>query len=189
MVEQSSTDNNNKVSTYEEQIAESIKKQLAATQNQSNRDDVVSTGGQTYSIFNEKKESRFLSMMDYYGDDGENEGQQDDQSEGYNIMSRRSSILDRQRRGSFHSLLVVDTLKFLNDDTDVVPTKRGEPLFFEQQFKTSPPSEVFKALNGGQQSTPVPSLFGGYMDDEYHWNSTIMSNQEYQMYQQTVCGT
>lgn len=26
-------------------------------------------------------------------------------------------------------MLVVDTLKFLNDDTDVVPKKRGEPLF------------------------------------------------------------
>jgi hypothetical protein len=29
-------------------------------------------------------------------------------------------------------MLVVDTLKFLNDDTDVVPKKRGEPLFLDQ---------------------------------------------------------
>ena len=73
-------------------------------------------------------------------------------------------------------MLVVDTLKFLNDDTDVVPKKRGEPLFLDQQVKTSPPSEVFNILGGGQQSTPVPSHFGGYIDDEFHWNSTIMSN-------------
>lgn len=54
------------------------------------------------------------------------------QSEGYNLNSRRSSIYERQRRGSFHSMLVADTLKFLNDDTDVVPKKRGDPLFLEQ---------------------------------------------------------
>lgn len=69
-------------------------------------------------------------------------------------------------------MLVVDTLKFLNDDTDVVPKKRGEPLFSEQLFRTSPPSEAFNMAAGG---TPVPSIFGGYIDDDYHWNSTIMS--------------
>jgi hypothetical protein len=75
-------------------------------------------------------------------------------------------------------MLVVDTLKFLNDDTDVVPKKRGEPLFAENQFKTSPPSEIFNMAGMGtnQQSTPVPSMFGGQLDDDYHWNSTIMSN-------------
>lgn len=78
------------------------------------------------SLFNEKKESRFLSMIDNYEQDDYG-----DESLGYNLMSRRSSIFERQRRGSFHSTLVVDTLKFLNDDTDVVPKKRGEPLFAE----------------------------------------------------------
>ena len=102
------------------------------------------------------------------------------QSEGYNLNSRRSSIFERQRRGSFHSMLVADTLKFLNDDTDVVPKKRGDPLFLDQQFKTSPPSEVMLPANAG--STPVPSIFGGYIDEDYHWNSTIMSNQEFQIY-------
>jgi hypothetical protein len=46
-------------------------------------------------------------------------------------------------------MLVVDTLKFLNDDTDVVPKKRGEPLFAENQFKTSPPSEIFNMAGMG----------------------------------------
>jgi hypothetical protein len=45
-------------------------------------------------------------------------------------------------------MLVVDTLKFLNDDTDVVTKKRGESLFTENQYKTSPPSEVFNMAGG-----------------------------------------
>ena len=76
-------------------------------------------------------------------------------------------------------MLVVDTLKFLNDDTDVVPKKRGEPLFNDQQFKTSAPSEALITAGNhpaGQLRTPVPSIFGGYNDEDYHWNSTIMSN-------------
>jgi hypothetical protein len=44
-------------------------------------------------------------------------------------------------------MLVVDTLKFLNDDTDVVPKKRGEPLFADNLFKTSPPSEAHNMAN------------------------------------------
>jgi hypothetical protein len=39
------------------------------------------------------------------------------------LMSRRSSIC---KKGSMQSL-IVESLKFLNDDTDVVPNKR-EPL-------------------------------------------------------------
>lgn len=58
-------------------------------------------------------------------------------------------------------MLVVDTLKFLNDDTDVVPKKRGEPLFAENLLKTSPPSEIYHMANNNQQSTPVPSILGG----------------------------
>lgn len=81
-----------------------------------------------------------MSLVDNFEDD--NNPYTDQESEGFNLLSNRSSIYERQRRGSFHSMLVVDTLKFLNDDTDVVPKKRGEPLFSEQQFKTSPPSEA-----------------------------------------------
>jgi hypothetical protein len=47
---------------------------------------------------------------------------------GYHSQTRSQSIFYRQRRGSFHSTLVMESLKFLNDDTDVVPKKRGEPL-------------------------------------------------------------
>ena len=36
--------------------------------------------------------------------------------------------------------LIVESLKFLIDDTDVVPNKR-EPLIIKQE--TNPPSEVF----------------------------------------------
>jgi hypothetical protein len=66
-------------------------------------------------------------------------------------------------------MLVADTLKFLNDDTYVPKKNRGEPLFSEQQFKTSPPSEKHNNV------TPVPSMFGGYIDDDHLWNSTILS--------------
>jgi len=79
----------------------------------------------------------------------------------------------------------MESLKFLNDDTDVVPKKRGEPLL-DQQYKTSPPSEVFNMTGG--IGTPVPSMLGGYLDDDYHWNSTIMSNQELYLYQQAYGG-
>ena len=68
----------------------------------------------------------------------------------------------------------------------MVPKKRGEPLFAEQQFKTSPPSEVFNMPGG--IGTPVPSMLGGQLDDDYHWNSTIMSNQELYIYQQAYGG-
>lgn len=83
-------------------------------------------------------------------------------------------------------MLIVDSQKqFLIDDTEMVlPKKRA--LYLEQQYRTSPPSEVFN--NAGQQSTPAHSHFGGYIDEELLWNSTIMSNQEYQIYQQTLCG-
>jgi hypothetical protein len=40
----------------------------------------------------------------------------------------------------------------------VVPKKRGEPLL-DQQYKTSPPSEVFNMTGG--IGTPVPSMLGG----------------------------
>ena len=42
--------------------------------------------------------------------------------------------------------------------------------------------------NNNQQSTPVPSMLGGQLDDDYHWNSTIMSNQELYMYQKAYGG-
>jgi len=88
----------------------------------------------------------------YYGDeDNGSEG-------GYHSQTRSQSIFYRQRRGSFHSTLVMESLKFLNDDTDVVPKKRGEPLL-DQQYKTSPPSEVFNMTGG--IGTPVPSMLGG----------------------------
>lgn len=72
-----------------------------------------------------------MSLIDNYEEDNEAPFT-DRMSESFNLNSRRSSIFERQRRGSFHSMLVVDTLKFLNDDTDVVQKKRGEPLFLEQ---------------------------------------------------------
>ena len=75
--------------------------------------------GQTNSIFNEKKTSRFLSYKDEdYGDEDEL------LKESMMISSRRSSM--HKKRGSMQSL-IVESLKFLNDDTDVAPKKR-EPL-------------------------------------------------------------
>jgi hypothetical protein len=114
----------------------------------SNKDDAASTGGQTQSLFNEKKENRFLSVVDNYDYADDDPSLMDRGSESYNLTSRRSSIYDRQRRGSFHSMLVADTLKFLNDDTDVLPTRRIEPLLANSQFKTSPPSEVYNLMAG-----------------------------------------
>lgn len=46
------------------------------------------------SIFNEKKESRILSMIDNYEDDEEGYGV-DGESESFNLMSRRSCIFER----------------------------------------------------------------------------------------------
>ena len=40
----------------------------------------------------------------------------------------------------------------------------------------------------GGIGTPVPSMLGGQLDDDYHWNSTIMSNQELYIYQQAYGG-
>ena len=56
------------------------------------------------------------------------------------MLSRRSSVAQtlNQKKGSNQSLLIDNVLKFLNDDTDVVPTKR-EPLI---AYKYNPPSEV-----------------------------------------------
>jgi len=91
-------------------------------------------------------------------------------------LSRRSSLGKGLKKGSMQSL-IVESLKFLNDDTDVVPAKR-EPLFSTQVYKTNPPSEMFNV------ATPAYSHLGGYDDDL--WNNTIFSQNEYRAYQRTV---
>jgi len=110
------------------------------------------------SLFDEKKASRFLSMRDY-----DEENDDDIMLKESMLHSRRSSIC---KKGSMQSL-IVESLRFLNDDTDVVPNKR-EPLICPQQFKTSPPSEVFNL------ATPAQSQIGGFEDDG--WNHTIFSH-------------
>jgi hypothetical protein len=121
--------------------------QKGATQSTTNKEgDTHSTGGgQTRSLINEKRmQSMMLSHKETTGYGEEYEASGDE----YQGLYRSQSIYQRQRRGSFHSMLVVDTLKFLNDDTDVVTKKRGESLFTENQYKTSPPSEVFNMAGG-----------------------------------------
>lgn len=91
-------------------------KHLSPNLKDDNQHDHESTG-HTNSKFNEKKTSRFLSYKEDYGD--EDELLKESMS-----LSRRSSM--HRKKGSMQSL-IVESLKFLNDDTDVVPKKR-EPL-------------------------------------------------------------
>ena len=95
-------------------------------------------------MFNERKKNNNMIGNAAYGDEFDATSHDDEE---FRDLGRSQSIYQRQRRGSFHSMLVVDTLKFLNDDTDVVPKKRGEPLFADNLYKTSPPSEAHNMAN------------------------------------------
>lgn len=160
-----------RVHNFEQQLANSLQRHLAPSKVDDNQNEAVSTS-LTISLFNEKKTSRFLSLKEDFEDD-ENEALRE------NLMLQRKNSF-HQKKGSMQSL-IVESLKFLNDDTDVVPKKR-EPLFHQQMYKTNPPSEVFNILG----STHAPSHLGGLMDEDYQLNNTIFSNQDYQMFNQTV---
>ena len=109
--------------------------------------------GQSISLFNEKKTSRFLSSKDDLDED--------------EILNNGSTLLNQsmvrghQKKNSLQSL-VIESLKFLNDDHDI---QKGEKRGFEQiGFKTNPPSEFV------HDTTEVRSILGDVVDDNYLWS-------------------
>ncbi|CDW78808.1 ccr4-not transcription complex subunit 4 isoform 3 [Stylonychia lemnae] len=152
----------NTMKNFEMQIVLSLTKQLQSEQDSKNQNSQIN---EETSIFNEKRTSRFLNMRD-----SSDEEDRIPQRENI-ILSRRSSLGQGYKKGSMQSL-IVESLKFLIDDTDVVPNKR-EPLIQKNQFDTHPPSEVFNI------ATPAQSNLGGYNDEDILWNNTIFSQNEY----------
>jgi hypothetical protein len=61
--------------------------------------------------------------------------------------------------------LLVESLKFLNDDTDIPKEKKFENMI----YKTNPPSEFI------HDNTPIRSILGEGIEDNYIWN-TMTSN-------------
>ncbi len=57
------------------------------------------------------------------------------------LLPRRSSIAKGHNKKNSMQSLLIESLKFLNDDTDVVPQKR-DPLLDRDTIKTNPPSEA-----------------------------------------------
>eukprot|EP00347_Sterkiella_histriomuscorum_P023583 403334090 len=144
------------IKTFEQQISESLRK-LIDTQ------DVQDKSSQETDSKNSQRKSRYQNSSQD-GKDGIERAPIRDIK-----LSRRSSVgQGYQKKGSMKSL-IVESLKFLIDDTDVVPNKR-EPLIIKKE--TNPPSEMFNV------ATPAQSHLGGYNEDEYLWNSTLFSQHD-----------
>lgn len=66
-----------------------------------------------------------------------------------------------QKKNSLQSL-VIESLKFLNDDHDIQKDNKFEPI----GFKTNPPSEFV------HDTTEVRSILGDVVDDNYLWSAS-----------------